>query len=230
MTDLAGSHVVVVGATGVLGSAICRHLAGAGAVLTVVGRQQDKLDALAADLGAAVVATVSADLTDPGCAGRVVEGATSGGREVKGLVIASGVVAFGPLTDLDDDDVDQLFLVNFLGPLRVVRAMLEVLGRDSVVALLSAVVAERPTAGMAAYSASKAALTALDRALALELRRQGIRVLDARPPHTETGLATRPLSGNAPALGQGKDPDEVAERIVRAMVDDERDLPASAFD
>ena len=53
---------------------------------------------------------------------------------------------------------------------------------------------------MAAYSASKAALTAFDRVARLEARRRDIRVIDIRPPHTETGLAGRPIAGSAPKL------------------------------
>jgi cyclic-di-GMP-binding biofilm dispersal mediator protein len=82
---------------------------------------------------------------------------------------------------------------------------------------------------MAAYSASKAALTAYDAAAARELRRAGIRLVDARPPHTETGLADRPIAGSAPRLPQGLAPDAVAARVVAAIVDDEKDLPSSAF-
>jgi cyclic-di-GMP-binding biofilm dispersal mediator protein len=82
---------------------------------------------------------------------------------------------------------------------------------------------------MAAYSASKAALTAFDAAAGRELRRAGVRVIDARPPHTETGLAERPAAGQPPKLPTGLDPDAVAARIVAAIVDNERDLPSSAF-
>jgi len=83
--------------------------------------------------------------------------------------------------------------------------------------------------GMAAYSASKAALAAFDQAAARELRRAGIRLIDARPPHTETGLAQRPVYGTAPRLPTGLDPDAVAARILAAIRDDETDLPSSAF-
>jgi short-subunit dehydrogenase len=62
-----------------------------------------------------------------------------------------------------------------------------------------------------------------------ELRRQQIDVIDARPPHTETGLADRPLAGVAPKLPTGLDPDTVAARIVSAIKDGERDLPVESF-
>ena len=62
-----------------------------------------------------------------------------------------------------------------------------------------------------------------------ELRREGIRIVDTRPPHTETGLASRAIAGVAPAMPQGLDPDVVAARIVAAIVNDEKDVPAEAF-
>ena len=54
-------------------------------------------------------------------------------------------------------------------------------------------------------------------------------VIDARPPHTETGLATRPLAGSAPKMPTGLEPAAVAERIVAAIEAGETDLPSSAF-
>jgi cyclic-di-GMP-binding biofilm dispersal mediator protein len=107
------------------------------------------------------------------------------------------VVAFGTIDELDDDDVDELLLINYLAPARLTRAALPRLDRGGFVANLSAVVAEQPTSRMAAYSASKAALTAFDQVARMEARRRGIRVIDVRPPHTETGLADRPISGRA---------------------------------
>jgi cyclic-di-GMP-binding biofilm dispersal mediator protein len=72
-------------------------------------------------------------------------------------------------------------------------------------------------------------LSAFDAAAGRELRRARIRLVDARPPHTETGLATRPIAGSAPVLPTGLDPDAVAERIVTAIEADERDLASTAF-
>ncbi len=94
---------------------------------------------------------------------------------------------------------------------------------------ISAVVAESPFPGMVAYAASKAALTGADRALVRELRRQHIRVCDARPPHTETGLAGRAIAGVSPVLPEGLSPERVAERIVAAIEADETDIAAAQF-
>jgi cyclic-di-GMP-binding biofilm dispersal mediator protein len=119
-------------------------------------------------------------------------------------------------------------VLNLVAPVRVMRAAVPVLPEGGFVANLSAVVAERPTAGMAAYSATKAGPTGFDAAAAHELRRHKVHVIDVRPPHTETGLADRPIAGEAPRLGQGLSPEAVADRVVAAIADGERDLPASA--
>ena len=131
--------------------------------------------------------------------------------------------------DLDDDAVDELLLVNYLAPARLARAALPHLSAGGFVVNLSAVVAEQAVPNMGAYSASKAALTAFDAVLRMEARRSKVRVIDARPPHTETGLAGRPIAGTAPRLPTGLSPDDVAARILRAVTDDETDLPSSAF-
>ena len=225
MTELAGANVLVVGASGGLGAAISQELARRGARLGLCGRDQNRLEAVGVEAAAYVVA----DLRSPGAAEWIAAEAEQRLGPLTGVVYAAGVVAFGTIDELDDDDVDELLLLNYLAPARLTRAVLPRLDRGGFVANLSAVVAEQPTSRMAAYSASKAALTAFDQVARMEARRRGIRVIDVRPPHTETGLADRPISGRAPKLPPGLDPAAVARRVVDAMASDETDLPAAAF-
>jgi cyclic-di-GMP-binding biofilm dispersal mediator protein len=156
-------------------------------------------------------------------------GAIAAHGRLDGIINAAGVVAFGTFDQITDETVDELLSTNFLGPLRLMRAALPDLEPGGFIANLSAVVAEKPTAGMAVYSASKAALTAFDHAFARELRRRKIDVLDIRPPHTETGLANRPIAGVAPRLPEGRSPEAIADRIVRAIREGERELAAADF-
>jgi short-subunit dehydrogenase len=228
VTDLAAAHVLVLGATGGLGGAIARRLVAAGARVTLSGRDESRLTALADELGSAVVTTVVTDLTKPDGPASVVSAATEA-APLTGVVNAAGVVAFGAVEDLDDDALDEVLLLDLVAPIRLARAALGIIPEGGFLALVSGVVSEKAMPGMGAYSAAKAGLTAFDAALATELRRRRIRVLDVRPPHTETGLATRPVAGEAPRLPQGLDPEAVAERVVRALADDERDLPSTAF-
>lgn len=225
MEQLRDKSILVVGASGGLGGSIARELAAAGARLTLAGRDRLRLR----QLQFPEAAIIDVELTDPNAGRELVEAAIGRQGRLDGLVFAAGVVAFGPATDLDDDIVDQLLLVNYLAPLRLTRAALAVLPPGGFIVNISAVVAEHPLGNMSAYAASKAALTAFDAAARIEGRRKKIRVIDARPPHTETGLADRPIAGQAPKLPSGLDPAAVAQRIVRAIVDDELDLPSSAF-
>jgi cyclic-di-GMP-binding biofilm dispersal mediator protein len=223
MTELSGAVVLVVGATGGLGSRIAARLTAAGATVVVSGRISADPDALLADL------------RDRAAAASVVSSVVKRHGRLDGLVIAAGVVAFGPIAELKDDTIRELFDLNVMAPIQLVRSAVPHLaesaeaGRDPFIVTLSGIVAEAPTAGLAAYSASKAALNAFTKAATRELRKQGIRFVDARPGHTETHLSTHPIAGTAPLFPAGLDPDSVAARIVRAIVDGERDLPSTAF-
>ena len=128
-----------------------------------------------------------------------------------------------------DKTLTDLFAINSIAPIVMLRESAPHITTDGFFLNISAVVAQQPMAGMAAYSASKAAVWGAMIAATRELRRQQIDVIDARPPHTETGLATRPVAGVAPKLPTGLEPDAVAARLVTAIKDGERDLPVEAF-
>ena len=86
-----------------------------------------------------------------------------------------------------------------------------------------------PIIGMGAYCASKAAAKMAMAVAARELRREKIRVIDVRAPHTETGLANRALEGEAPTMPEGLQPKAVVDRVLYALAGGEKDLPAEAF-
>jgi NADP-dependent 3-hydroxy acid dehydrogenase YdfG len=223
---LGGAGVAVLGASGGLGTAIAHALASSGARPLLAGRDVGRLRAV----GIAEAPIVQADIRDPECGTRIAEAAVESFGGLDGLVNAAGIVAFGSLAEHDDDTIEELFLTNAMGPLWLVRGVLPLLeASHGFVVQLSAVVAERPLPGMAVYAATKAALTAADASLARELRRVGVRVIDVRPPHTETGLATRPILGTAPTLPEGLAPETVATRIVRAIETGETSLASTEF-
>ncbi len=224
--SLDGAVVAVVGASGGLGTPIARRLADQGARLILAGRSVERLNALGIDDAVAV----RLDVRDPR-AGDVLAAAALGHYErLDGLVNAAGIVAFGPLVETDDTVIEELFLTNVIGPLWLIKRVAPLLAESrGFLVNISAVVAEQPMANMVAYSATKAALTAADRSLSRELRRIGIQVCDVRPPHTETGLAQRPLAGTSPELPVGLSPDLVAARVVDAIIAGSTELPSESF-
>ena len=221
---LAGASVLLAGATGGLGRAIGAELARRGANLTLVSRSAARLGEL--DLPGARVAL---DLRSPEACAAAVAAAVDHGARLDVAVNAVGVVAFGPVEELSVDTMEELFLTNTFVPIMLARATLPVLQPNGALVNISGVIAETNLPGMAAYGASKAAVRAFDQALGREARRRTIRVVDARPPHTETGLAERPLAGTAPRMPQGLAPEHVATVICDALESGATDLPSTAF-
>ena len=214
--DLTNAVVAVVGATGGLGSSICTALGQHGAAVVTVNRSGGT--------------DLQLDLRDSTAGDTLVDHVTQAHGRLDGVIVAAGIVAFGDLADTDDVIVEELMLTNALGPIWLAKRVAPLLAESQGFFVnVSGVVAETPMPAMAAYSASKAAVAAATAALAKEWRRQRIQVVDARPPHTETGLATRPLSGTAPSMPEGLAPETVAERIVVAIEAGERELSGSDF-
>jgi cyclic-di-GMP-binding biofilm dispersal mediator protein len=198
---------LVAGGTGGLGSRVAGQLAELGASVVTLSRSATGNDG-----------HITADLRSPGAAERAVGAVIERHGRLDIVVNAAGVVAFGDAASTDVDTVEEVF-----------QAALPRMTKGGVIVAVSGVVAEQNLPGMAVYGASKAATRSFNEAFAREARRAGIRVIDARPPHTETGLATRPVAGTAPKFPQGLDPAAVASRIVTAVRDGETDLPSAAF-
>lgn len=217
--DIQGMHIVIVGASGVLGSKLATQLSDGGAQVSAVVRDSTHLDATS------ISRYEIADITDT----EALRAAFTELAPFDGVINAAGAVAFGNVLDVDDHTLSQLFAINAIAPIVMLRESAPYIGQGGFFLNISAVVALVPMAGMAAYSASKAAVWGAMAAATRELRRQQIDVIDVRPPHTETGLATRPLAGVAPKLPTGLDPDTVAARIVSAIKVGERDLPVESF-
>jgi len=215
--EMNGARALVIGATGGFGGQVARSLASRGAAVAVSGRDAERLAQIATDVNGPARA---GDVTAPGVPDQLLAWAAD---ELDGLdvvVMAAGAVAFGPVAEITDDTLRAVMDLDLIAPIQVARAAANVLGEGGVIVQVSAVVADQPMAGLAAYSAAKAGLTAFDVAFRREMRRVKVRVLDARPPHMETGLATRPIAGTAPGLAAGADPREYADALVAAIAED----------
>jgi cyclic-di-GMP-binding biofilm dispersal mediator protein len=227
---LSGSSILIIGSTGGLGSEFARQLSSQGAKLTLGSTNADKLSNLGVSGASAI-----GDITQPGIAESCVNTALNAYGRLDGVIYAAGAVAFGPIGDYTDEVLDALWQVNTRGWMSTLRAATPALAASAADAgspfalSLSGVVAEAPTAGMAPYSAVKSALHSFGVAAGRELRRQGIRLVDARPGHTETELSLHPLAGSAPAFPAGLSPQKVVERILQGLEAGEKDLPSSSF-
>ncbi len=217
--EIEGARFLVVGASGVLGGLTTRALVEAGARVVVTGRDQERLAEIA---GVAGTEPITLDVVDvEACAGAVTTAVEQLGG-LDGVVVATGVPAFGAALETEAAVAEELFAVNTLGPMALVRAAGAQLD-GGVVVVLSAILADLPTNQMADYSASKAALSAWLGVVRRENRRR-FRVLDVRPPHLDTGLSDHPLAGTAPKLPEPMPGSAVVEAILEALRNDASEI------
>lgn len=216
--DVNGKVVLVAGGTGGIGRLVSEGLRRRGA--TVVTASRSDID---------VPGHVVVDLRLPDNAQDLVHRVMNENGRLDVLVNAIGVVAFGDATSTSTDTVEELFLTNTFAHIFLCTAALPNMTKGGVIVGISGVIAEQNLPGMAAYGSSKAAVRSFNEAFGREARRQGVRVIDARPPHTETGLATRAVAGSPPRFPQGLEPARVAERIIDAIVNGETDLSSDSF-
>jgi cyclic-di-GMP-binding biofilm dispersal mediator protein len=216
--DFAQKIALVAGGTGGLGGLIAAELRARGCIVTTVSRSHSS-----------DTAHISADLRSPEAISDVMNKIVERHGALDIVINAMGVVAFGPLDTTSIDTIEELFLTNTFAHIFLMKEALKCARQGSVLVGISGVIAEQNLPGMATYGASKAAVRSFNEALTREARRSGVRVIDARPPHTETGLASRAIAGDPPKMPAGLDPIKVVQRIVRAIADGETDLPSTVF-
>lgn len=227
MSVFNGKKILVIGASGGLGQIFCKELTSQGA--TVIGsvRSKEKISEIQQISSSQKIV----DLADSSSITAFLEESAASDLKIDGLIVAAGVVGFGQATETDSSDFDLMMKINATGTIRLITSMVKHLtdAESPFVITLSGVIAESPMAGLSAYSASKAALHAYSVAAGREFRKLGIRWIDARPGHTNTGLSTHPAFGVSPSFGEGLKPEAVVIRVLEAIENGERDLPSSAF-
>lgn len=174
---LAGEVALVTGSTSGLGRAIARRLADEGAAVVVTGRDPERGEAVATEVGGTFVA---ADLRDEDACTALVDACGSLTILVNNAVAE---VEAAPVAELTTEAWADAFLVNVTAPMWLCRAAiphLRAAGHGSIVNVSSRA-AERASPGLAAYVASKGALNAFTRSLAVELAADGIRANTVAP-------------------------------------------------
>lgn len=216
MFDLTGMTALVTGASGGIGSAIARALAGQGARVAVSGSNGAKLDAFRDELGGGHVA-LTCDLADAAAVDGLVPRAVEalGGR-LDILVNNAGVTRDNLAMRMRDEEWDTVIRVNLEAAFRLIRAaarpmMKQRFGR---VVSITSVVGATGNPGQANYAASKAGLVGMSKALAQELASRNITVncvapgfirsamTDGLPAAQKAALTARIPAGD---LGAGED-------------------------
>lgn len=170
-----------------IGLAIARMLSEEGYALTLASRRADRVEAAAADLGAAAVAADVSDARE--CALLVANHHDRYGR-LDILVNSAGIGIAGTIEDLPGKHFDLQVGVNLRGLFNVTQAAIPLLreSRGWIVNLAS-IAGTLPTPGLATYGATKAAVISLTRSLNEELDADGVRAVALCPGFVDTPMA-----------------------------------------
>jgi len=219
---VAGSDriAVVTGASSGIGEATARGLHAAGFSLVLGARREDRLMAVARELGGR---GLSLDVRDLASIDAFTAAVAAEYGEVEVLVNNAGLAAgLQPLAEGNDDDWVQMMETNVLGLLRVTRAMLPLLRRAprAHIVNLGSVAGFEVYPGGVGYTASKHAVRAITKTLRLELMGEPIRVTEIEPGMVETEFSLVRFKGDrerASNVYQGMQPltgADVADCIV----------------
>jgi short-subunit dehydrogenase len=170
--QLAGSRVVVTGASRGIGAELASRLAEKGARVALVARSQDAIAKLAADLGGDAYPADLADATTIEPLVRAIE--ADGPIDV--LVNNAGVDLTGSLTELAPDRIQELIAINLVAPMLLSRAVIPAMrtrGRGHIMNV-SSLAGTNALPGLAPYSTSKAGLSHFTAALRAECKGTGI--------------------------------------------------------
>ena len=233
MNRLQGKVAVVTGGNAGIGEAIAKAFAREGASVVITGRRQGELDRVVSDIvmaqGKAVA--VAGSVTDERHVQEAVLVAVQQFGRLDILVNNAGIGDFGKrLHEVDDATWTQVLDVNLTGVFRMTRAALPQMlkqGQGAVVNISSiASLVGLPT--LPAYAASKGALDAMTRAIAVDYAKEGIRCNVVNPGLIDTPMAAPlmsnpeqldPILAHYPIRRAGK-PEEVANMVLYLVSDE----------
>ena len=177
-------HVLVTGARGGIGQALCRRLRADGARLTVVNRGGSAEDELWRELEAEFV------LLDVGAPRAAIEAAVAAVGPLDGLCNVAAVESTASFPDYTDEEVHRVLDINFRGPLHLTQVLRDRMRPGTsivnVITMDALLVLRTTPKSSALYAASKAALAMLTRELASELGPEQIRVNGVAPGLVDT--------------------------------------------
>jgi short-subunit dehydrogenase len=221
--DLTGRVALVTGATGDIGGAIAVALGSCGAGLILQGRDETRLEQIAARarvIGTGVVEAHSGDLADDRQAEDLAQMLAAGHGSLEILVHAAGAYARGDIGDSPFDQLDEQYRVNLRAPYRLTQLLLPMLRRNGGdIVFINSSLARSPGRGAGAYTATHHARDGLAESLRAEVNGAGIRVLSVYLGRT-AGRRQEELfaaEGRPYAPEKLMQPEDVAEMVAAAL-------------
>ena len=218
--ELTNKHVVVIGGGTGIGAGIARHLAEAGAKVTVGGRRPQPLQSFAESVDSPhPIRTQAIDVADDSSIRQFFDDHRDAVGDVDILVNSAGInIASRTMTEMTADQWDKVLRINATGSHRCIAEVLPAMRRrrDGLIVQISSIAGKRAlTLGGVVYCASKFAMTALGTAVSNEVRHEGVRVTNVYPGEVDTPLLEqRPEPVSRERRQAMLQPEDVAAMVV----------------
>jgi uncharacterized protein len=210
--QIAGSTVLLTGATGGIGLAIARAVHERGGKLIVTGRRVDVLEPLAQELGARALAV---DLADAAEVDRLVREA----GEVDILIANAALPGSGRLESFTAQEIDRALDVNLRAPIILAHSLLPAMveRRSGHLLFMSSIAGKAASPGTLLYTASKFGLRGFASSLRADLHGSGVGVSTVMPGFIrEAGMFAEADVKLPPGVGT-RTPDDVAKATIKAI-------------
>jgi 3-oxoacyl-[acyl-carrier protein] reductase len=225
--SLGMNVAIVTGAGSGIGRAIAQRLAGDGYSVVVNDLRKDAADAVAKEIGGNVVA-VAGDVSVEKDVAEIVAACKSAFGACTHLVNNAGHVHQAKFVDLEPVDFDRMMAVHVRGNYLMIRAVIKDMlkaGKGSIVNIASQL-GQIGGVDLVHYSAAKAAIIGMTKALAREVSAQGVRVNAVAPGPINTPLVRslsedwRKAKAAELPLGRFGEPEEVAATVAFLLSDE----------
>jgi|SRR5579862_145254 len=209
---IAGSIVIVTGASSGIGAATARELAERGATVILAARRAEELSRMSGDMthSGHQAHAIPTDMRSRASIDQLVAKTVAAYGRIDGVINVAGIGGAGVIEAAADDLLEQMVFVNLLAPARLIQAALPYMRHDGSAAIVNigSIAGEMGTNGM--YSATKFGIRGLSDSLRRELRVKRIAVSLIEPGYIRTALTTR-ITRALPG------PERVAEAVAKVL-------------
>ncbi len=228
MKNLLNQVAIVTGASSGIGRAIANQLATEGAIVCLLGRRSDALEALAGEIHAdgGKAFTYPIDLTRDDDVAQFKQNIEHRFQHVDIVIHSAGVIALGEMKRATIADLDWQYQTNVRAPYALTQALLPLLvPRQSQIVFINSTAGLSSKGGLGQYAATKHALRAIADSVRQEVNADGIRVLSVYPGRTATPMQASVFAvENRPYQPETLlQPETVAHTVIHAL-----SLPRSA--
>jgi NAD(P)-dependent dehydrogenase (short-subunit alcohol dehydrogenase family) len=229
MGKLKNKIAVITGGNSGIGYATAQKMKEEGAEVIITGRNKERVDQAALELG---VKGVVSDVTDLNSIDQLVEGVKSSYGKIDILFVNAGIFQPAPIGQISEEMFDHQMGTNFKGAIFTIEKFLPILNEGASIINLSSINAYTAMPNTAVYAASKAALNSYTRTAATELAPRKIRVNSVNPGpvftpiFNKTGMTEDQLNEMAAAmqdripLKRFGQPEEIANLVSFLASDD----------